>query len=42
VYKGLGEPIIRDIALKEGVLYIKSNKFILIGPAIDSSVRIVS
>ena len=40
--KGLGKPIIRDVALKEGVLYIKSNKFISIGPAIDSSIGIVS
>jgi hypothetical protein len=42
VCEGLGEPIIRDIALKEGVLYIKLNKFILIGCVIDSSVGIMS
>ena len=36
--KGLGKPIIRDVALEEGVLYIKFNKFILIDPAKDSSV----
>jgi len=40
--KGLGKPIIRDVALKEGVLYIKLNKFILIGCVIDSSIRIMS
>ena len=40
--KGPGEPIVRDVALEEGVLYIESNKFISIGRAIDSSVGIVS
>jgi hypothetical protein len=42
VCKGPGEPIVRDVALKEGVLHIESNKLILIGRAIDSGVRIVS
>jgi hypothetical protein len=42
VYKGLGKPIIRDVALEEGVLHIESNKFISIGPAEDSGVGIVS
>ena len=42
MYKGLGKPIIRDITLKEDILYIKSNKLILIGYTIDSSIRIIS
>jgi hypothetical protein len=42
VCEGPGEPIVKDVALEEGVLHIKFNKFILIGRAIDSSVRIVS
>jgi hypothetical protein len=39
--KSLSEPIIRDITLEEGVLYIKFNKFISIGLIIDSSVKIM-
>ena len=40
--EGPGKPIVRDVAFEEGVLHIESDKFISIGRAIDSSVRIVS
>lgn len=39
--EGLGEPIIRDVTLEEGVLHIESDNVDYIGP-VDSSKGIVS